>query len=501
VTTAQKAPEETGPTARRPPYPVRPLAVVLLATFMNQFGVTAVTVAVPTMQRELGTSYASVQWVVAGYLLPFALLLVSGGRLGDIIGRRRSFLWGTAGFTLAALLAGVAGDIRLLIAARVLQGMAAAVMSPQVLAAYRTLVPSQRRGPVLAAYAAVISLAVISGPLLGGLLVQADIFGWGWRSIFLLNVPLGVLVVLGGFRYLPESGGGVARRLDLGQAALVALTVLLLIYPLMEGREQGWPWWAWASLVASLPTFAIFLAYQRHRERVAGSDAALIPLRLFRETAFSVGLLANFIVAALITGFFFVFVVFLQVGLGYSAAHMGVTMVPWALGTALGSIAAIPLSRAMGRRTLLFGAVLMGCGIGGLALAVWHSGTALSSGGAFPGLFVFGIGVTMVSAPILNITLAAIPHVDAGVASGVFNTFRQTGSAFGIAVSGAVYFGWLGSQATASKGSYVEAIQHTMVLYLACCLLVLVLVLRLPRHVTQIPDEQDAEAGPARVAL
>jgi len=496
VTAVSPAVEAAPAAAPRTPYPVRPLTVVLLATFMNQFGVTAVSVAIPSIQRDLGSSYAAVQWVFAGYLLPLALLLVSGGRLGDVIGRRRSFLLGTAGFTLASGLAGLAGSVELLIAARVLQGIAAAVMAPQVLAVYRVLVPAKRRGPVLAAYASVVSLATISGPLLGGLLVQADIAGLGWRSIFLINVPLGALAVLGGYLYLPESGGGARRRLDLSQAVLAAVALLLLIYPLMHGRENGWPWWAWASLAASLPALALFLGYQRHRERRFGSEAALIPLHLFRETAFTIGLVANFIVAALITGFFFVFVVFLQNGLGLSPAHIGVTMAPWALGTALGSIAAIPLSRKLGRGTLLAGSTLMAAGMGALLLGVVLAGARLTSGQAFAGLFVFGVGVAMVSAPILNVTLGAIPHVDAGSASGVFNTFRQTGSAFGVALTGALYFGRLGEQSAGSSGDHVASIKLTILLALAACLLVLALVVRLPRAATEIRDDEEEPARP-----
>jgi EmrB/QacA subfamily drug resistance transporter len=464
---------------------------------MNQFGVTAVSVGVPSIQRDLGTTYAAVQWVVAGYLLPFALLLVSGGRLGDVFGRRRSFVLSVAVFTAASCWAGFAGDVRMLVAARVLQGIGAAVMAPQVLAAFRVLVPAGRRGPVLATYASVVSLATISGPLFGGMLVQANILGLGWRVIFLVNLPLGVLAFLGGLAFLPESRSRESRRLDLGQVLLAAAALLLLIYPLMQGRESGWPWWSWAALAASGPALALFMTYQRRMERTRGGGAALIPPHLFRQPAFSAGLLANFIVAALITGFFFVFVMFLQIGLGFSAAHTGLTMAPWAIGCALGSIAAIPLSRKLGRRTLLTGGVLMAAGMGALALAGLLSGASLSSGDVSIGLFIFGVGVTMVSAPILNITLAAIPHVDAGAASGVFNTFKQTGSAFGVTLNGAVFFALLGNQATAHRSDYVPAIQYTTLLDLASCLVVLLLVFLLPRHVAIGDGEQDGDGKSA----
>ncbi|MFG3549062.1 MFS transporter [Streptomyces sp. NPDC047725] len=474
---------ESGP--RRP---LRALAVVLLAAFMNQFDVMGVNVAVPEIQRDLGAGEATAQWVLAGYALPFALLLVTGGRLGDLAGRRRVFLVGTVGFTLASALAGAAGTVPMLVLARVLQGTSAALMGPQVLTVLQVMVPAARRGPAMGLYAAVIGLASVAGPVLGGVLVHADLFGWGWRSLFLVNLPVGVLAVVGGLRYLGESREPDGRRLDLAGVGLAAVALLLFLCPLTYGRELGWPWWAWAALAASAPALGLLVAHQRRRERAG--DAPLIALHLFRGRVFTAGVLVTFNLAALMTGFFFVFVLFLQNGLGFDARRAGQCLLPWALGTALSSFLAIPLARRHGRRVLIAGNLAATAGVTLLTVTVAVAGRSLSVLEVVPGLLLFGIGIGLVSTPVLNVTLSGVARADAGSASGVFSTFRQAGATVGVAVTGGVFYALVGDTATALPADYVDAVVVTMLLQLAVVLVTSGLVFLLPR-------ESGSARGPA----
>ncbi|MDW4905915.1 MFS transporter [Streptomyces sp. ADMS] len=477
----EKAPaapaEETASTVR---HPLRALAVVLLATFMNQFDITGVNVAIPEIQRDLGAGEAAAQWVLAGYALPFALLLVTGGRLGDLAGRRRVFLAGTVGFTLASALAGAAGTVSTLVLARVFQGASAAMMGPQVLAVLQVLVPPARRGPAMGLYAGVVGLATVGGPILGGALVQADLFGWGWRALFLVNLPIGLLAVVGALRYLGESRAPDGRRLDLTGVLLAAVTLLLFLCPLTYGRELGWPWWAWAALAASAPALWFLIAHQRRRERTGG--APLIALHLFSGRVFSAGVATTFNLAALMTGFFFVFVLFLQQGLDFGPARAGQSLLPWALGTAVASFLAIPLARRHGRRVLVAGAAIAVAGLGLLTVTVVAVGRDLSGATAAPGLLLFGIGVGLVSTPVLNVTLSGVAHADAGSASGVFSTFRQAGAAVGVAVTGGVYYAVLGDGANAGPADYEHAVVLTLLLQLAVALVTSALVFLLPKE-------------------
>ena len=477
--------------------PMRALAVVLLATFMNQFDVTGVNVAIPDLQQDLHAGAAAAQWVLAGYTLPFALLLVTGGRLGDLVGRRRVFLVGAAGFTLGAVLAGTATSVPILVAARLVQGMAAAMMGPQVLAVLQTLVPPARRGPAMGLYAAVIGLASVAGPIVCGVMVGTDLFGWGWRWAFLVNVPVGLVAVLGGLRYLDESSAPDGHRLDLGGVGLATVALVLLLAPLTYGRELGWPWWAWAALVASAPALALLVAHQRRRER--RGQLPLIALHLFGQRVFTAGVLTTFNLAALMTGFFFVFVAFLQYGQGFSPSRAGQSLLPWALGTTVASFVAIPLAKRHGRRVLVGGGLLSLAGMTVLLATITAAGDGLTVPLLVPGLVVFGVGVTFVTTPVLNVTLSGIARQDAGSASGVFSTFRQAGAAFGVALTGGVFYGVLGDRASATSGDYGHAMVVTTLVLMALAAATLALVFLLPRSGRPASGAPGGQGGaPAR---
>jgi EmrB/QacA subfamily drug resistance transporter len=465
-------------------HPLAALAVVLLAAFMNQFDVTGVNVAVAPIQRDLSAGAAAGQWVLAGYALPFALLLVTGGRLGDLYGRRRIFLVGVAGFTVASLLAGLAPGAGVLIAARVLQGCAAGLMGPQVLAILQAMVPAAKRGPAMGMYAATLGLSTVAGPILGGALVQADLFGWGWRTIFLVNLPIGVVAMAGGAVLLRESRLP-GRRLDVVGVLLAAVMMLLLLYPLTTGPEHGWPPWTWVALAAAAPMLGVFVGHQRARMR-AGREP-LLALGIFRHRTFVAGAVATALLASLMTGFFFVFVLFLQEGAGYDPARAGRMLLTWALGTALASVLAVPLARRFGRRVLLVGAGLTVPGIALVLAAVVAGGNDPQPGPMRTGLALFGIGVGLVGTPILNVSLAGVRQSEIGAASGAFSTFRQTGAAVGAALTGSVFFGVLAHR----PGSYVTAVTAALGVEAAVAVAVLVLVLVLPPAV----GSEEAVAG------
>lgn len=447
------------------------LATVLTAAFLTQAGVTAVNVAVPAIQRGFEAGPALAQWIPAGYTLPFALLLITGGRLGDLLGRRRVFLAGAAGFTAASVLAALAPGPGTLIAARVLQGAAAAVIGPQVLAVMRAVVPPERRGAALGAYSAVIGLATVGGPVLGGVLVQFAPFDAGWRSIPAAQALFGLAVLAGG-ALLPDRRDRASGGLDpLGLLTSTAC-LLLLLHPLVSGAEHGWPWYSWAALAAAPAAAALFAVVERRRERRGGLP--LVPVALFADRVFTAGVAVTVVTAALVGGFFLVFVLHLQNGAGMSPALTGLVVSPWALGTAAASKPAIGWARRSGRRVLMTGGAVMAAGLAALAALT----AALPAPPLLPTmalLALVGVGMGLVSAPVLDLVLAALPDADAGAAAGVFTTFKQLGAALGVAVLGGLFFAVLGG-----GGSSPDAAAAVVACGAAACLLLWPLLLLMP---------------------
>src|SRR5262245_53475681 len=236
------------------------LVILLLAAFMNLLDVSIVNIAVPSIQRDLGASYADVQWALAGFTLAYALVLITGGRLGDIFGRKRLFLIGVAGFTVMSALCGAAQSPGQLIAFRVVQGAMGGIMIPQVLAVIQVTFPPAERIKALAGFGVTAGLGTVSGPLLGGLLIQSNLFGWDWRPIFLINVPVGIFALAASAVLVRESRAPSPPKLD--PVGVVLITVaLLLLYPLVQGRQLGWPAWSFVSMAASAPAFAAFVGY------------------------------------------------------------------------------------------------------------------------------------------------------------------------------------------------------------------------------------------------
>jgi EmrB/QacA subfamily drug resistance transporter len=451
--------------------------VLLMAGFMDLLDTTVVNVAFPSIQRDLGASLAAVQWVVAAYALAFGLLLVTGGRLGDLYGRRRMFLLGVAGFTLASALAGAAPSPGLLIIGRAFQGAAAAIMVPQILATVQVIFSATERQAAYGLYGGVTGLAAVAGPLVSGYLVARDPFGLAWRSIFLVNVPLGLAALVLAARLVPESRAPNARRLDLVGVALLSAALLGVLYPLVQGRELGWPWWTAVLALVSLPMFVWFL---RHEHRLTLTDASpLVPLGLFRERAFSAGLLTSLVFFAGTGAFFLIVTATLQFGLHYPPLRAGLAWLPFSIAAAVGSGLSVPASRRLGRRILQAGAAVFMLGLLLLEVAFHRTAGSIGPTGLLIPLATCGLGMGLVVAPLVDVILGGVHEHDAGAASGVLGAVGQLGQAIGISAIGTAYFALLGAP---SPGSYTRALELTLVGEAAVFAACIGLMFLLPEH-------------------
>ena len=469
------------------------LSVLLLAAVMDLIDISIINIALPTIRDDLDASAAALEWTIAGYTLAFALGLITGGRLGDVYGRRRMFLFGVAGFTAASLLCGLAWSAEVLIAARVAQGAMAALMMPQILSTIQATFPPEERPKAYGMYGAFVGIAAVSGPLLGGLLIEADVFGLGWRPIFLINIPVGLLTLAAAWALVPESRDEHPPRLDLTGVGLVSAALLLLLYPLVQGHQLGWPTWTFALMAASLPTLALFAAQQARRARRGGSP--LVPLSLFRERAFAGGVLAALTFFSGVVSFFLVLTLTLQLGLGFSPLHTALTFVPWSLALAAAAGISVQLAPRLGRRLTTAGALLMAVAMAGALVTVDRLGEELSSWWLVPSLALGGIAMGMVAPTLVDVTLSGIPKRDAGSASGVLNTALQLGGAIGVALVGVIYF-----HAVPSDG-FVEALRDSLWFEVGVYVLSALAMLLLPKQAAAIESGAPMEAATAESSL
>ncbi|MFI7521872.1 MFS transporter [Micromonospora globbae] len=442
---SQAAVGETGvaPSTDTTPAPYRwrwlALAVILAAEVMDLLDALVTNLAGPAIRADLGGSATLIQWLGAGYTLAMAVGLVTGGRLGDLYGRRRMFLVGVLGFTAASALCALSVAPGMLVASRVAQGLFGAVLIPQGLGIIKEVFPPREMAAAFGAFGPVMGISAVGGPILAGWLVDADIAGTGWRAIFLINLPIGLLATLGALRFLPESRSTHASRLDLPGVGLVAVGAVLLVYPLVQGREQGWPGWMFAMLAAAAVVFAIFARYEVRRQR-AGRDPLVVPT-LFRRRAFTGGLVAGLAFFTALTGFSLVFSLYLQLGLGYSPLHAGLAGVPQALGMVIAFvIAGAGLARRLGRTLIHAGLLVVLAGVGGMLLTLRLAGPDVTPWRLVPALLVVGFGMGLVMAPFFDIVLSGVEPAETGSASGTLTAVQQLGGALGVALLGTVFF-------------------------------------------------------------
>ncbi|MGW5869062.1 MFS transporter [Streptomyces sp. NPDC055239] len=447
--------------AREPdPRRWRAAAVILVAIALDLIDTTIVNVALPVMQSELEASKAALQWVAASYTLTFALSLVTVGRVGDMLGRKRMITLGIGFFVLASLLCGVAQSIEMLIASRVLQGLGGAVVMTQGLSLLQVTFPPKERAAVFGMFGALSGVAAMLGPVLGGILVDADLFGWSWRPIFLVNVPVGVVALIGVAAYVRESRSPRVQRLDLVGVALITLALLALLYPLVQGPESGWPAWTFIAMACSVPLFVVFALYER--KKAARDGSALVEPSLFKERSFVAGLLVMLSFFAIISGLFFPFTLYLQVGLGFSPLAAGLATIPFSFGAMITSSFSAVLALKMGRKVLSLGMVVMGVGMTGLIWTVDHYGGDLAGWDLAPALTVLGLGLGFVISPVVDIVLGGVPVEHAGSGSGLLSTADQLGAAAGVAVIGVLFFNLLAGQAGPATDDALPALRSEL---------------------------------------
>ncbi|MFI8632384.1 MFS transporter [Microbacterium sp. NPDC077663] len=424
------------------------LAALLAAEVMDVLDTTAVTIAGPALERELGVSGATLQWIIGGYALAIGAGLVLGGRLGDRFGRRRVFLIGVAAFTLASLLCALAPGAGWLVALRLIQGAAGALILPQSFGIIRVIFPPEQRAAALGTIGPVMSLASVLGPVIGGLLLQADLLGTGWRAIFLINIPVGLAVFALAWRLLPAEQPDRTARIDITGAVLLVASCTTLVFPLIQAEQAGWTIWSWACLAGALAGFVAFAAYQRRA--AARGRAYLVVPSILKKRAFIVGVLGTLLFFACQVGTQLVLTLHLQLGLDYSAGAAGIAGIPFAIGIAIGAaLAGAVLAKRLGRRALLLGASTQALGTGSLILCL-----ALPLGRGIwplvPGLVLAGVGAGIVLATLFDLVVSSFEDNEVGSGSGMLSASQSIGSAIGVGAFGSIFFTVTASSASAS---------------------------------------------------
>lgn len=473
------------------------LMAILAATLMNLLDSTVVNVAAPAILADLDGTYADLQWITAGYTLAMAVGLLTGGRLGDMFGRRRVLLVGVVGFVAASMLCAAAWSPESLIAARVVQGLFGAVMIPQGFGLIRDLFGPADVGKAFGVFGPAIGLSTILGPVVSGLLVDADLFGTGWRMVFAINLPLGAFALIAGLRTLPAGlSPARARRLDTVGALLAATGMFLLVFPLMQGREQGWPVWTWLMLAASVAVLGVFGAYQRRR-RLSGRTP-LVELSVFAKRSYASGALFVLVFFGAIVGFSLAVGLFLQLGLGHSPVRASLTMSAWAIGAFLGSGFSAGAMAKLGRRILHLGLALMTAGLILLYAMFTQHGVGIGGWSLSLPLLVYGLGMGMIFVPLFDVIMGDIADHEVGSASGILESIQQLGASLGVAALGTVFFTAAGP--TGQPAGFLHASEQVTLVAVALTAVAFGLAFLLPRRARRHeapPAPEQPAAAPA----
>lgn len=464
--TKKTTPAEGGVRVARPPEIVAgtgTLLVMLAGVFMSTLDFFIVNVAIPSIQRDLHAGSAAIQWIIAGFALTYGTGLITGGRIGDIFGRRRIFSLGMLLFALASAACGLAPTAGFLVGARVVQGVAAAIMAPQVLAVFRTAFDGKGQLRAFNSYGLTMGIAAVFGQLIGGLLIKADIFGLDWRACFLINVPVAIIALIFAPKMVPESKAPGRPKLDPLGVALITLAMLGVLLPLIEGRAQGWPAWTWVSFGVAAVLFVVFGFYQSSLTRRGGSP--LMNVAMFRDRAFTTGLSVQLVFWMGQASFFLVFALYTQFGRGLDALGAGVIFGAIGVGYLVTSLYASKIAAKLGRQVLAVGGL---CIAGGVVL-LWIAVNAVGVGGniaaLLPGLVLDGAGMGMVIGPLAATVLTRVAPEYAGSAAGVLTTGLQIGNALGVAIIGLIFYGVVG---TAVGGAAYGTAFMASLIYLVC---------------------------------
>ncbi|MGW1839747.1 MFS transporter [Streptomyces sp. NPDC002067] len=472
------------------------LVVMIVAEIMDLLDASIVNVAGPALEKSLGAGSVGLQWVIGGYALTLGAGLVLGGRLGDRYGRRRMFLLGLTAFTAASLLCALAPDIGTLIAFRLLQGTAGAMLLPQGLGLLRENFSGPELTKVFAVFGPVLGLGGIIGPVLGGFLIEGDFFGLGWRSVFLVNLPIGLAALIIAAVFVPRKPGDRTVRVDMTGAALIVASCALLVLPLNQGQEDGWPLWTWLCMAASAIGFALF-AVQQRRTAAAGREPLVTPA-LLRKPAFTVGLGGIALFFGGLIGTQLALTLFLQIGQHFTAGDAGLGNLPLAVGTAIGgALSGAFLADRIGRKVLQLGPLVQLAG----AAVLWYELDGLTPGSfsirdIVPGVTVAGVGAGMVIAALFSFILAAVDDGEIGSASGVLSAVQAVGGSLGVAVFGSVFF------ARAETGDFTGGFHRALLVQ--ACLLVAFLAITFLLPAKGRPEEEqhgiaaETTAGPRK---
>jgi EmrB/QacA subfamily drug resistance transporter len=468
------------------------LGLVLAAECMDLLDGTIVNVAAPTIRQDLHASASALQWVIGGYALAFAMVLLVGARLGDIYGRKPLFVIGAAGFVVSSLACAFAVSPEMLIATRLAQGSAAALLIPQGLGIVREVFGPSEQGKALAIFGPVIALSAVLGPIIGGSLISANALGSGWRLIFFVNLPLGLVATLGAVRLMPASVRASGARLDLVGAALAAAGMGLLVYPLIQGQSAGWPLWTFAMIAGSAASFGLMVVWTRRRG--ARGQEALIDPGIFRHRAYTAGLATILVFFAGMIGMLLVFTLFLQFGEHFSAIHAGLTVAPFAVGSVAGSIlAAAVLAPRLGRAVLQLGAVAMAGGFLWVHQVIAGHGLHTTSLELVAPQLVVGVGLGLVISPLFDFILASVTDAEVGSGSGVLNAVQQLAGAVGVAALGTIFFSVL------THHGFVAAFNRCLIVEVASTPVLIGLTVMLPRRARE--PEPAAAAPPLPYAV
>ncbi|MBC9929112.1 MFS transporter [Chitinophaga qingshengii] len=447
------------------------LLIVLTAPLLYVIDIFIINIAIPTIKRSLHATDGEVQLVIAAYLLGSACFLITGGRAGDYLGKKKVFFWGMGWFTLTSCICGLCQTPLQLNIARFLQGVSSAFMVTQSIALIQVLFPvPEERAKAIGWYGITLSVAAIIGQMLGGYLAETDGVVEGWRLIFFINLPVGAAAMWAIDRYLPETATTAGVKFDYAGAAVLTLALGCLIYAITEGREQHWPWWSGVLLALFVGLSLVFVRIQQLKQ--GPDNGALINLALFAQPVFNLGLLAVLFHFMLHTAYLLMMAVYLQDGLGMSALACGASFIPHALLFMLSSVVASRLLVKYGKKVLLTGLLLIG-----IAFILQYScGDDRVTTVAL--IALYGLGNGMVLPFLLNIVLDKVPVQDAGAASGIFSTFQQTASGLGISIIGGIFFAVLPSGAHAN--GYMEALRYGLAAGTVCLVVVAGMLWALP---------------------
>ena len=467
------------------------LIVLLAGMFMALLDTTIVNVALPSIRTSLDASEATLSWIISGYALAFGLALIPAGRIGDRIGHKWVFFTGLALFTVASLACGLAQNDLQLIVARVVQGLAGGMFVPAVTAVIQLMFPPAARGKAFAIMGSVIGVSTALGPIVGGLIIEAFGTTNGWRLVFWVNLPIGILALVATVFLLP-GGAALPRKDQLSRAGidwlglvLISAGLVALLVPLIEGEDQGWPLWTFLTLAAGALLVVAFGAWE---VRVAKRDGSpLVPPHLFSHPAFTGGVILALVYFAAFTSIFFTISILWQAGLGHSALESGLVSMPFAIGKILGASQSDRLAKRLGRTVLVVGVAFVTIGLIWIWLVMLLTTPGdLTNWHLLPPLFIAGLGSGFFIAPNVSFLVATVARSEAGGASGGVGVMQRVGSAVGIAVIGSVFFGTLtvtGPGADALAVAFTHSATMAMAVSAGFAVLALVLVFALPKRV------------------